>query len=44
MREMRLDRIVRRLYDKQIDAGFLYLPLDSSLLNMESLLREPLGK
>jgi DNA-binding transcriptional LysR family regulator len=42
LREMRPDRIVQRLHDKQIDAGFLYLPLDDASLNIECVSREPL--
>lgn len=42
LREMRPDRIVKRLHDKQIDVGFLYLPLDDALLNIECVSREPL--
>jgi len=42
LREMRPDRIVQRLRDKQIDAGFLYLPLEDASLNIECVSREPL--
>lgn len=42
LREMRPDLIVQRLYDKQIDVGFLYLPLDDPSLNVECVSREPL--
>jgi DNA-binding transcriptional LysR family regulator len=42
LREMRPDRIVQRLHDKQIDAGFLYLPLEDASLNIECVSREPL--
>lgn len=42
LREMRPDLIVRRLQDKQIDAGFLYLPLTDPSLNIECISREPL--
>jgi DNA-binding transcriptional LysR family regulator len=42
LREMRPDRVVQRLHDKQIDAGFLYLPLDDASLNIECVSREPL--
>jgi DNA-binding transcriptional LysR family regulator len=42
LREMRPDRVVQRLHDKQIDAGFLYLPLKDASLNMECVSREPL--
>jgi DNA-binding transcriptional LysR family regulator len=39
---MRPDRVVQRLPDKQIDVGFLYLPLDDASLNIECVSREPL--
>ncbi len=42
LREMRPDHIVQRLHDKQIDVGFLYLPLDDALLNIECVSCEPL--
>jgi DNA-binding transcriptional LysR family regulator len=42
LREMRPDRVVQRLHDQQIDAGFLYLPLDDAALNIECVSREPL--
>jgi DNA-binding transcriptional LysR family regulator len=42
LREMRPDRVVQRLHDQQIDAGFLYLPLDDASLNTECVSREPL--
>ncbi|MGF1472113.1 MAG: LysR substrate-binding domain-containing protein [Rubrobacteraceae bacterium] len=42
LREMRPDLIVRGLHDKQIDAGFLYLPLDDASLDFERVSREPL--
>src|ERR687894_2946185 len=42
LREMRPDRVVQRLHDKQIDVGFLYLPLDDASLNIERVSREPL--
>jgi DNA-binding transcriptional LysR family regulator len=42
LREMRPDLIVQRLHDKQIDAGFLYLPLEDASLNVEKVSREPL--
>ena len=42
LREMRPDRVVQRLHDQQIDAGFLFLPLDDALLNIECVSREPL--
>jgi DNA-binding transcriptional LysR family regulator len=42
LREMRPDRIVQRLHTKQIDAGFLYLPVEDPTLNIECVSREPL--
>ncbi len=42
LREMRPDLIVQRLHDKQIDVGFLYLPLEDPALEVECLTREPL--
>ena len=42
LREMRPDQIVRQLRDGQIDAGFLYLPLEDASLNVECVSREPL--
>lgn len=42
LREMRPDRIVQRLHDGQIDAGFLYLPLEEPAFNIECVSREPL--
>ena len=42
LREMRPDLIVRQLHDKQIDAGFLYLPLEDTSLHIERVAREPL--
>ena len=42
LREMRPDQVVQRLHDKQIDAGFLYLPLDDTSLHVECISREPL--
>lgn len=42
LREMRPDRIVQRLRDGQIDAGFLYLPLEDPSFNIECVSREPL--
>lgn len=42
LREMRPDLIVQRLHEGQIDAGFLYLPLDDPSLEVECVLREPL--
>jgi DNA-binding transcriptional LysR family regulator len=42
LREMRPDRIVQQLHSKQLDAGFLYLPLEDRALNIECVAREPL--
>lgn len=42
LREMRPDLIVQRLHAKQLDAGFVYLPLDDPTLAVECLSREPL--
>jgi DNA-binding transcriptional LysR family regulator len=42
LREMRPDRIVQRMHDRQIDAGFLYLPFESASLNVGCVSREPL--
>jgi DNA-binding transcriptional LysR family regulator len=42
LREMRPDLIVRRLHDRQIDAGLLYLPLEDPSLGVERVSREPL--
>lgn len=42
LREMRPDQVVQRLRDRQIDAGFLFLPLEDSSLNVECVSREPL--
>ncbi len=42
LREMRPDLIVQRLHEGQIDAGFLYLPLDDASLDVECVSREPL--
>jgi DNA-binding transcriptional LysR family regulator len=42
LREMRPDRVVQRLHENQIDAGFLYLPLDDASLNVECVSRESL--
>ena len=36
------DEEVRKLRDKQIDAGFLYLPVDETGLDVRTVLREPL--
>ena len=42
LREMRPDLIVQRLRDTQLDAGFLFLPLEDASLNIECVSREPL--
>jgi DNA-binding transcriptional LysR family regulator len=42
LREMRPDLIVQRLHEGQIDAGFIYLPLDDPSLEVECVSREPL--
>jgi DNA-binding transcriptional LysR family regulator len=42
LREMRPDRVVQQLHDRQIDVGFLYLPFDDSSLDVECITREPL--
>ncbi len=42
LREMRPDLIVQRLHEGQIDAGFLYLPLEDPSLEVECVSREPL--
>ena len=42
LREMRPDMIVQRLHENQIDAGFVYLPLDENSLYIECVSREPL--
>ena len=42
LREMRPDRVVQQLRDKQVDAGFLYLPIGDASLNVECVSREPL--
>lgn len=42
LREMRPDLIVQRLRDRQIDVGFLYLPLEDASLHIECISREPL--
>ena len=42
LREMRPDLIVQRLHERQIDAGFIYLPLDDPSLEVECVSREPL--
>jgi DNA-binding transcriptional LysR family regulator len=42
LQEMGPDEEVRKLHDKQIDAGFLYLPVDETGLEVRPILREPL--
>jgi DNA-binding transcriptional LysR family regulator len=42
LREMRPNRVVQLLHEKQIDVGFLYLPLEDASLNIECVSREPL--
>jgi DNA-binding transcriptional LysR family regulator len=42
LREMRPDRVVQRLHERQIDVGFLYLPLEDPSLEVECITREPL--
>lgn len=42
LREMRPDRVVQRLHERQIDVGFLYLPLEDPSLEIECITREPL--
>ena len=42
LREMRPDLVVQRLHDTQIDAGFLYLPFESTPFRVECVSREPL--
>lgn len=42
LREMRPDLIVQRLHEKQVDAGFLYLPFEDAALDAECVSREPL--
>jgi DNA-binding transcriptional LysR family regulator len=42
LREMRPDRVVQQLHDRQIDVGFLYLPLEDPSLDFECITREPL--
>lgn len=39
---MRPDRVVQRLHERQIDVGFLYLPLNDPSLEIECITREPL--
>ena len=40
LREMRPDQVVQRLRDRQIDAGFLFLPFEDSSLNVECVSRD----
>src|SRR5829696_4604749 len=42
LREMRPDHVVQGLHERQIDVGFVYLPLEDPSLNVESITREPL--
>lgn len=42
LQELGPDEEVRKLHNKQIDAGFLYLPIDETGLDVRSVLREPL--
>lgn len=42
LREMRPDQVVQRLHEGQIDVGFVYLPLNDELLNIECVSHEPL--
>lgn len=42
LREMQPDHVVQRLHDRQIDVGFLYLPLEDPSLDVECITREPL--
>jgi DNA-binding transcriptional LysR family regulator len=42
LREMRQDRVVHQLHDKQVDVGFLFLPLEDASLSIECVSREPL--
>ncbi|QYJ14819.1 HTH-type transcriptional regulator BenM [Rubrobacter xylanophilus DSM 9941] len=42
LREMRPDMVVQRLHEQQIDAGFLFLPLEDAALHVECISREPL--
>jgi DNA-binding transcriptional LysR family regulator len=39
---MRPDHVVQRLHERQIDVGFVYLPLEDPSLNIECITREPL--
>lgn len=42
LQEMDPDEEVQRLYDKRIDVGFLYLPVNEAALDVKPILREPL--
>jgi len=42
LREMRPDRVVQRLHERQIDVGFVYLPLNDPSLEIECITRESL--
>lgn len=42
LREMRPDRIVQRIHDRQLDAGFLYLPFENTPFRVACVSREPL--
>jgi DNA-binding transcriptional LysR family regulator len=42
LREMRPDHVVQGLHERQIDVGFVYLPLEDPSLNVENITREPL--
>jgi DNA-binding transcriptional LysR family regulator len=42
LREMRPDHVVQQLHERQIDVGFVYLPLEDPSLNIEGITREPL--
>lgn len=42
LRELNPDQQVRALHNKQIDVGFLYLPLEDSALKVKPVFREPL--
>jgi DNA-binding transcriptional LysR family regulator len=39
---MRPDHVVQQLHERQIDVGFVYLPLEDPSLNIEGITREPL--
>jgi DNA-binding transcriptional LysR family regulator len=42
LQELGPDEVVRMVRDKQLDAGFLYLPVDETDLEVRSISREPL--